>query len=836
METAPEMKGGPGVARAEATGDHHHASEVSPAGVGRTISLNSATSIGGLVPDTGAAVAFLQRFAPAGPWALTAIVPDGKTFTQTFRSSTLTQMREWIDAHQGQRNIYFHVNPVTHDLNKKAEKTEIAELAWLHVDIDPRPGEDPAAEKIRALGKLREFSPAPTVIIDSGGGVQGFWRLREPVPTNGELTRCQQLEAYNIQLERLFGADACHNIDRVMRLPGTINLPNARKIKKGRKPALAKVVDFNDLDYPISMFTAAPVVGPGTEPNDGRGAVQAPAGEVYIDALEPYLGVMSEFVAYKLVITILDGLTREFPFDGDRSDAVLWACCEMIRAGVPDDTILGLLLNRRHRLSDHIYEQGGRDPAAYARRQVERASERQPEPVILESFAPIPMARHYISRARPHLRLFQSDHYDRLGSCYQVLDEKTVRFELWRHFDGAKNKDGDPFTPSQRPIANVLEAVNALVHLPSERYEIPCWIGPLAGPPVAELIVCRNGILHVPERRLLPPTPDLFCTNALTFDFEPATPEPSEWLKFLTVIFEHDPAGAEALQEMFGYLVTQRTDMQKIFWLIGPKRAGKGTIGRVLTALVGKSNSTHPSLNQLGEQFGLQACIGRQLGLIADMQLGQRSDTARIVDTLLKVSGEDSVNVQRKNRTDWEGRLNTRFVLMSNDIMPLPDASGALTGRYVIIPLVRSFYGKEDRELEGRLLRELPGILNWALAGLDRLVRNGRFTKPATAVGIEEIAADLGSPIKEFVRECCVLDPNATALKDQLYLSYLAHCRRNGVQHPPNRVHFSRGLLSATDHAVQPDKEGCEPRRPIFRGLRLASWVPVQVPDEDIPF
>jgi len=65
--------------------------------------------------------------------------------------------------------------------------------------------------------------------------MQGFWLL-EPVPVDD----IDRLEAYNIVLEQTLGADRCHNIDRIMRLPGTINLPNRKKRLAGREPALAR--------------------------------------------------------------------------------------------------------------------------------------------------------------------------------------------------------------------------------------------------------------------------------------------------------------------------------------------------------------------------------------------------------------------------------------------------------------------------------------------------------------------------------------------------------------------------------------------------------------------
>lgn len=100
---------------------------------------------------------------------------------------------------------------------------------------------------------MKEHQPPPSAIIFSGGGYQGFWRLDEPVVADGNI---DELEAYNIGLEQRLGGDHCHNIDRIMRVPGTMNIPDAKKRAAGRIEALAEVVYFNpNRVYSLADFT-----------------------------------------------------------------------------------------------------------------------------------------------------------------------------------------------------------------------------------------------------------------------------------------------------------------------------------------------------------------------------------------------------------------------------------------------------------------------------------------------------------------------------------------------------------------------------------------------------
>lgn len=199
-------------------------------------------------PDSPAAIGFLKSVYPEGAWAVSAIDPKtGKIETRTFSPKTEHELGSWLAPRNGHVNLYWHVNEPTRPLTKKGEKADIKAVHFLHVDIDPRTGEDFDAERKRILSlltdKLPDGVPSPSFIIDSGGGFQAFWRLQEPIVIDGDLGKAAEAERYNRWLEMVFGADACHDVSRIMRLPGTINIPNVKKAKAGRRPALARVVE-----------------------------------------------------------------------------------------------------------------------------------------------------------------------------------------------------------------------------------------------------------------------------------------------------------------------------------------------------------------------------------------------------------------------------------------------------------------------------------------------------------------------------------------------------------------------------------------------------------------
>jgi putative DNA primase/helicase len=191
-------------------------------------------------------------------------------------------------------------------------------------------------------------------------------------------------------------------------------------------------------------------------------------------------------------------------------------------------------------------------------------------------------------------------------------------------------------------------------------------------------------------------------------------------------------------------------------------------------------------LASLAENFGLAPLIGKRAAIVSDARLGGRIDQHIIAERLLTISGEDRLTIDRKYREPWTGRLPVRFLILSNELPRLADASGALASRFILLTMRQSFYGKEDLDLCDRLLRELPGILNWSLAGLDRLNGRKHFVPPKSSAEALQELEDLTSPIGAFIREHCVVAPDKTA--------DVEGCIRDGY----------RGASPATDRLGRP--------------------------------
>lgn len=229
------------------------------------------------------AVSFLKAFDSAGRHHLVAIDPEtGYMSGKAVDLGEIDAAASWI-THQNaelKRNVYFTVNEPQADCRDKDGKPAI-KLAKQHIkyiravfaDVDPDKDEPLEAERKR-LHELADkvmAGPNPaSFVIDSGGGVQFFWRL------NGDgyaSDTFKWAEEQGRGFAHALGGDPVHNIDRIMRLPGTTNYPNAKKRAQGRSEALANLLHTSNAKYDqarlISAVKPMPAAENDTE-NDAR--------------------------------------------------------------------------------------------------------------------------------------------------------------------------------------------------------------------------------------------------------------------------------------------------------------------------------------------------------------------------------------------------------------------------------------------------------------------------------------------------------------------------------------------------------------------------------------
>ena len=452
------------------------------------------------------------------------------------------------------------------------------------------------------------------------------------------------------------------------------------------------------------------------------------------------------------------------------------------------------------------------------------------DPPIIDPKDPVATARLLVARAHTAHKVQTLHHQQSVflswtGTRYREWAAEEVRANTYAFLEGAlaHAKKGEliRFKPSVNAVSGVIDALRAVTQMDGETRQ-PSWLCPAAvNPPAHEVVACKNGLLHVPTGRLLPHTPNFFSSSALTYNFTPNAPEPKNWLKFLETIWGNDQESIDTLQDIFGYLLGTETDQQKLFLVVGPKRSGKGTIGRVLNTLLGEDSVISPTLASLQTQFGIAPLIGKSVALIADARLGSKAgDQQTIAERLLSISGEDKQTVDRKFLAAWSGKVGVRFLIMTNELPQIADASGALTSRFVVLTMTKSFYGKEDRGLTNRLLGEMPGILNWAIQGWRNLRKRGHFIQPQSSAAAIQDLEDLSSPTAAFLRDKCTRG-HGTVGVDSLYAAWVDWCREQGREHSGTKQTFGRNLRAAIPELKIVQARDAGERVREYEGLEL---------------
>ena len=339
-----------------------------------------------LEPDRGEIRSFLENFAGAdsGDLQLVGIPSDGfpEGWPETSAGKPRRTIAHWVGDDLDEAlvwavrwnelgiNLYWSPNQVEVGYPYKAPKDRIVAVRFVYADQDCLEGETEEQTLARLMAKTEASGlPPSTFAVWSGGGLNPAWVI-EPY----EIESVEQADEYERRtrgVADVLGADRCWNIDRVLRLPGTINWLNEAKRKRGRQPSMSRLVFLEpDRVYSIDDFPVAdPVIAKSVR--ESKFSADA-AKKVTLEELVEL--VADERVRHQIIHGKRPGQNGV-----DRSEQLWNACCAMARAGLDDAAIYGIITDPKWKISAHVLEQS--DPDRAARRALERArAAATPEP------------------------------------------------------------------------------------------------------------------------------------------------------------------------------------------------------------------------------------------------------------------------------------------------------------------------------------------------------------------------------------------------------------------------------------------------------------------------
>lgn len=374
---------------------------------------------------------------------------------------------------------------------------------------------------------------------------------------------------------------------------------------------------------------------------------------------------------------------------------------------------------------------------------------------------------------------------------YRPLTEDEVRAIVRRHLDGAEETTPDgtvrPLRLKRNTVGELLDVVQARTLV--SRHGAGELLPGSGGVPF------RNGWLDVASGALEPLSPARDIRWIVPGDYEPDAAAPRAWFAFLDSL-GWDKASEERrlLRQWFGYLLSGETKQQKALMLVGPARAGKGTLLGVMENMMGEG-ATGLDLSAFSTNFGLSPAIGKGLATVGDARFEIRTDKA-LIRRILSMVGEDTITVDRKHKDPLNVRLGARLVIATNELPAVIEASNAFSSRFLFLRLTETFLGREDLALRKRILDELPGIVRWALGGLKDLQDAGRFADTSEGKRLGKEMAEISNPIRVFIEEECALDPVAFVSTSTLHTEYALWAESKRYYIPPENV-FARDLNAA---------------------------------------
>lgn len=292
-----------------------------------------------------------------------------------------------------------------------------------------------------------------------------------------------------------------------------------------------------------------------------------------------------------------------------------------------------------------------------------------------------------------------------------------------------------------------------------------------------DYIVLENGIYWWADDSLQQHSPGLGATTKLPITYDRGA-VPHSFLEWMDQVFPDDAELQRHVWEVIGYMLMTGNPFQKAIVLHGSGGNGKGTLLRVLRAMLGRGNYSSVSMHQLvDDRFATASLYGMVANISGDLSSKFLSDP----QILKEITGGDSINASRKFGHSFEFVPYAVPLFANNEHFRTSDNSDGWRRRWLVVDFNQRVDTGQPFD-EQLLLDDIPGVFNLAMDGLRRLMQRGKFAPPAAAVEATERMHDAADPFMLWLDE----DENVFQGPDQdapcadVYRVYSGWCRRNG--------------------------------------------------------
>ena len=310
------------------------------------------------------------------------------------------------------------------------------------------------------------------------------------------------------------------------------------------------------------------------------------------------------------------------------------------------------------------------------------------------------------------------------------------------------------------------------------------------------LLGVGNGVVNLSKGRLLQNKSNwlITCYSDINYDKKAKCPT---FIKFLKKIFKGDKSKIAFIKRIIGYCLTGKTDEQVYFFFFGFGANGKTTLLRVIELLLGSSLSKQTPAETLmaNLQGNKQSNDLARLQSVRVVIANEVEDGSRLAESLIKqVTGGDTVTARFLFKEFFEFRPEFKLIIAGNHKPIIKSADNGIWRRTILVDFPVSIpKSEQDPALLNKLQAELPGILNWAIAGCLQWQKIGLAIPASVEVDTAEYKEEMDW-LGQWIADDCKTGPNLYEKASILFNSYKAWSDFNGI-HPSSAKTLGRRLV-----------------------------------------
>ena len=284
----------------------------------------------------------------------------------------------------------------------------------------------------------------------------------------------------------------------------------------------------------------------------------------------------------------------------------------------------------------------------------------------------------------------------------------------------------------------------------------------------------ENGIYDIDTKEFIPHSPEYPSLVMLPVKFEKSKDCPMI-KKFLSeILYEKD---IPMIQELLGYVLLRDYRYQYAFMFIGGGANGKGQLIQVFEKFLGKDNTSSATLQKLTvEKFASSLLHGKFANISGDLS----KDDVKQTGLFKMLTGGDKISAEIKYGEQFDFFNYAKLIFSCNEVPKFDDESAGFYRRWFFITFPNTFDAENRVEDIGKKIStesEISGLFNWALEGLDRLMKNHDFTNSKSTDVVRDHINKLKNPMKSFINEYYYTDGGREE-KGVFYDRYKEYCIR----------------------------------------------------------